>query len=183
MRSIPISEATPAQLREFARVQHGLDISNNAQSGTVIAKLRAAGYEKDEIVVPDEPAAPQAAVSPADFDDDDDLDEPPHERVVPGQECCVAGLEIGSRRWEKSFCEIMIPKTNEPGGREPVRVAVNGRALLIARGIPQRIRAPYLEALMNAVGANIELDENFRIEHVSDVTRHTISVRKLVGAA
>ncbi|MEQ9131099.1 MAG: hypothetical protein RJQ08_13675 [Salinisphaeraceae bacterium] len=126
-KKVPIQEATEPQLRAFAESHLGITIAANARPETVLAKVKEA-WPKDHIVVigaDDEGAKPEGAAPPpvtADQQPDD-----------------------------KGMVTIMVQRTEEAGGDDPVFVAVNGRGMLIPRGEWHPIPVAFYEVLRNAV--------------------------------
>lgn len=118
-----INEATIEQVRKFAQVNLGLEISATSNKQTIIGKMRAAGFEGDDIEVVDE-ISPTAA---PDAVDGVDPNNPP-----------------------EGYGTIMIAATEEPGGDKPVFVSVNGVAIHVLRNTPTVLKNRYIEALFNA---------------------------------
>lgn len=125
-KSLPIGEASQAQLRAFAEAYLGMSFPPNAKTETVRSKIRAA-WTKGEILVevPEEAAEPAPGAPPP---------APP-----------------GHRAPDPHKVRIILQRTDEPGGDEPVPVGVNGRVMLIPRGEEVEIPMAYYEALKNAI--------------------------------
>lgn len=128
---IPVGEATAAQLREHATLRMGLEIDGRASANTILAKMREAGFDGEEITVllPDAPTVP---------------------RVDPE--------EVGNRKTVngRKFRRINIPRQDIPGGEEPVPVGVNGRVMFVPRGEDCWVPEDYIEVLNHAVQAIYE---------------------------
>lgn len=123
---VTIEQATAQQLRDFAALMYGIPIGGTENKATMLGKLQAVGYTKDDIPVVKaaEPGAPKGA-------------------AVPG------GVELNDAG--KECLRITIPEEDKDGGQEPVWVSVNGVGMFIERGKPQLVPLPYIEALQNAV--------------------------------
>lgn len=121
-KKIPIAQASKEQLRTFAETHLGIVMPPDAKTETLRAKV-AAAWNKDEIVIQeDAPSQPQTGGS----------------RAVP------ASAPNGK-------VKLIIQRTDDAGGDEPVPVGVNGRVMLIPRGEEVEIPKPYFEVLKNAV--------------------------------
>lgn len=116
-----IQDATPEELRQFARVM-GLEIGDREQSGTVLEKLRTSGYTSDEITI-FEATTPKATGKAGVVKDE------------KGRDCMM----------------ILIPEEDGPGGQDDVPVGVNGVVFQIKRGQPVKLPLEYIEVLNNAV--------------------------------
>ena len=119
--TIPLADATAAQLRDFATTVLGLDIAPTSPAAAIRSKIEVAGYDKDTIQVSNavQVSATPAKAANADADDDE-------------------------------YVTILIEKQEDKAGDQPVWVSVNGRGLWIERGKPQRIKKFYEHALGNA---------------------------------
>lgn len=117
---IKIEDAKAYQLRKYAEEVLGLQLRAGESAMSIKAKI-AAVIEGDEIdVSEDDPALPKL------------------QKAAP---------ELAEK---PAKVTIIISRTNEPGGNQPVPVAVNGRAMLIPRGEPVEIPEHFFEALKNA---------------------------------
>lgn len=126
-KTIPIDKANERQLRDFAESHLGMTLPPNARIETLRAKV-AAAWNKEEIPVPvdAQPEAVQAGVQAGQL------------RAAPISDA-------------KSKVKLIIQRTDEAGGDEPVPVGVNGKVMLIPRGEEVEVPEPYFEALKNAV--------------------------------
>ena len=122
--SIAVGDATAAQLNEFVSVVLGLETQRNETAASLKAKMASSGYDKDTVSVLPLINVTVAKVSA---------------HTKEGEE--VAGEE---------YVTIIIAKSEEKTGDQPVWASVNGRGLWIERGKPQRIRKCYAEVLDNA---------------------------------
>ncbi len=121
MKTIPIPEATEAQLREFASNTLGLELKPEYKFVTVRAKVEAA-WDKPDILVAETAPVPEPAPS-----------QPQERQVTPGMVRVILGV------------------TEEAGGKDPVPVGVNGKVMLIPRGEECEIPESYFEVLEHAV--------------------------------
>ncbi len=125
MKLIPLSEATTAQLRTFAQDTLGIALKANASKEQVRAKVESA-WDRDIPVVEAMPEPTLAGDQPI---------------PVTAEQL---NIEPGKVR-------INIGIQEEAGGLEPIPVGVNGKIMLIPRGIDVDIPEPYLEALAHAI--------------------------------
>jgi hypothetical protein len=123
-KKIKLNEATEPQLRSFAESYLGMTFPANTKPETIRAKVMAA-WTKEEIMVEDE--EPKAALT----------GQPP--RTPKGKEPSPDKVRI------------IIQRTEEAGGDEPVPVGVNGKIMLVPRGEEVEIPVSYFEVLKNAV--------------------------------
>lgn len=131
--TIKLAAATDAQLRQFATETLGLQVS--AIEGPAKLRARIAQvYDKDEITlgVAAQLAQGQRPTAPA------------AAPAVPDEE---------------PMERIIINKTEETGGADPVWVSVNGRGLWIPRGETCTVRKRYVDVLRNAVRTMYEQPE------------------------
>ena len=133
--TVALSEATTEQMRQFANDVLGISIHPGAKPETIRAKI-AAAYDKPEITV----TVPEATV----------------ERLKPAPK--ITDSDVVEEPWYT----IIIAKTDDSGGDDPVPVSANGRNMWIERGKPQRIRHRYYHILENAVRSIYEQPEGPR---------------------
>lgn len=120
-KKIQIAQASKEQLRAFAETHLGIVMPPDAKTETLRAKV-AAAWNKDEIVIQDDaPASTQ-----------------PDRRAAP-----ISAPD--------GKVKLIIQRTDDAGGDEPVPVGVNGRVMLVPRGEEVEIPKPYFEVLKNAV--------------------------------
>jgi hypothetical protein len=132
---VAFSEATDEQLRWFASTYLQLaDIRPQTPIAKVKAKI-AEAWTQDFIMVPD----PSAAAAPP----------PATAGGHPDRKIEAWRMKPADR--DKIMVEVMIPvNEHEIGGKDPVPLSVNGRALYVPRGQWSKIRLPYFEALVHA---------------------------------
>lgn len=75
--------------------------------------------------------------------------------------------------------ELIIPKNDQPGGKDPVFLNVNGMAIHIARGITQRVPYRYYANLCNAVQRLHNWDERTGIVSSENVMRFPLHIQKM----
>ena len=141
-KEININEATPQQLRDFAMLEYGIELSGKENRNVVYGKLKAVGFTGDKILVP--------------------VDEPEPESIKKAP--------IGRQR-----VKINIHQTDEPGGQDPVKVSVNGKAMLIPRGEDVLVPVEYVEVLRNAKQSVPIQDRNGHITGYNDVLSYKFS--------
>ncbi len=126
MKKIPIGEATEDQLRLFAINTLGIDIKASAKEETVLARVKQA-WDKPDITIAEsesEHVASKAVPQP----------------VTDAQKPTASGM-----------VRLILGVTEEAGGNDPVPVGVNGKVMLIPRGIECEIPERYFEVLQHAV--------------------------------
>jgi hypothetical protein len=124
--TIPLADATDAQLRQFATEHLGLDVHHLERGAPLRAKIQAA-WDKPDITVREEAATPA------------------------GQRPTASAADPTAPAAEEPMVTIMIPQQEGADGSQPVWVSVNGRGLFIERGKPQTVKKRYVDALRNAV--------------------------------
>lgn len=124
-KKIPLSEASEVQLRDFAEAYLGMTFPANTKPETIRAKVSAA-WTKEHILV-------------------SEADENPKQTAPKAQPPKVNGSEAPEK------VKIIISRTDEAGGDEPVFVSVNGRGMLVPRGEEVEVPYPYFEVLNHAV--------------------------------
>jgi hypothetical protein len=139
IRPIPLTEAQPAQLRDYARSFLQLEVTAEDSDSSVMSKIKAAQPDAVTIFV-NEPDTPEEVVAA------ETAGEVP---LRPEEESgrMVAGLGQGDPR---AVIEIPQIETEDGSGSRDVLVGVNGRAWQLQRG--QRLPVPWrvVEALRNA---------------------------------
>ena len=128
MKTIPIGEATEAQLRLFALNSLGITIKETAKIETVRARVQAA-WDKPEIPVTES--------------------EP--ESVQPGSEATPQPVTEAQQAPTDGMVRLIIGVTEEAGGSDPVQVACNGKVMLVTRGVEVEIPEHFFESLAHAV--------------------------------
>lgn len=125
-KMIPLAEADEAQLRAFAQDYLGMTFPGNTKADTMRAKIMPA-WNKSEIPV-----------------------EVPSDAAVDQQEGSPPPAPNGQQH-DPTKVRIIVQRTEDAGGDEPVPVGVNGRLMLIPRGEEVSVPYPYFEVLQNAV--------------------------------
>lgn len=125
-KKVLLSEATGPQMRAFAETHLGMSFKFNEANEKVRAKI-AEAWGKDEIVVQEEgQKEPQTGSPPNPVTE---AQQPPGPNKV----------------------KIIIQRTEEPGGDEPVPVGVNGKIMLVPRGEEVEIPYAYYDVLKNSI--------------------------------
>lgn len=145
MKRIKISAATEAQIAEFLTVMHGVELKPaelRSRNALTLAVRRVIG-DADEIVVSDAAPAspPTAATSSNEYGSISEFLAFARRPDLTDEE---------RRRRDETKITIIIDRSDEPGGDQPVPVSVNGRNMFINRGEPSDVRYPYYAALLNA---------------------------------
>lgn len=146
MKTILISAATATQLASFASINLGLPADYREGTATLVAKIRATGYDKDSIEVEDDSGtvAPKSAVA--------------------------------AQPAEKDKVTVLISASEAPGGSDDVFAAVNGSGMLIPRGKPVSIPYRYYEVLKNAVSTVYDPLPNGGMSEPRQVPQYPFSV-------
>lgn len=76
----------------------------------------------------------------------------------------------------RKLIPILIPTQNEPGGKDPVVVGVNGVVARIKRGVVVEVPEEYVHALQNAQRVQFDKDENGRPINPIMVPTHPFSI-------
>lgn len=134
MTRIPIAAATDEQLREYCDVQQ-LELAENTRSA-MVAALGVIGHDHILVAEDDVPTQGQAASAA-----------PTPQMAVP------AGAGSDDPIWL-----IEIGETEMPGGKDPVPVSVNGRALVLQRNMRIPLPHRYKIALDHAVRESVDQD-------------------------
>lgn len=121
-KKIALAQASEEQLRTFAETHLGISLPQGAKIETLRAKV-AAAWNKDEIIIQSD-AQNQAQSE--------------------GRRAAPASASNGK-------VKLIIQRTDDAGGDEPVPVGVNGRVMLVPRGEEVEIPKSYFEVLKNAV--------------------------------
>ncbi|MEM7709188.1 MAG: hypothetical protein AAF264_00205 [Pseudomonadota bacterium] len=123
--TIKITEASASQLAAYAASYHGLSIDHRKGKDAIIAALRTANFEGDEIEADDEDGAASTTAKAKPAGGSEGLND-------------IVGVYIS-------------PQDDEDGGDEPVFVSCDGRAILIPRGKNCGVPRKYVNVLQDAV--------------------------------
>jgi hypothetical protein len=133
----PIERAEEAELRDFAELVLQMDVAASTDRADLVAKIRTA-WPADYIFV-------DAAGQPAAGEDGQD------EAVKPEPQARLTTADSrGDPKWT-----IRIASTELAGGKDPVPVSVNGRNVVIQRGVEVEVPHRYVESLRNAVRVSV----------------------------
>lgn len=138
-KSIKVDDADASQLMAFAVTYHGIEVSAKLNRAQILAKLRAVGFDGDEITV----------------------DEVEPGLAVPRVEPVKAGarnpnLQPGEKPGR--YVTLTIASTDKDH-KDPQFVSVNGVNLIIPRNKPCRIPYRFFHALQNALRGEYDQDE------------------------
>lgn len=136
MQRIPIAAASDDQLREYCDVQQ-LELAENTRSA-MVAALGVIGH--DHILVAEDDAPTQGQTASA---------APTPQMAIPTG---VAGDK-------EPIWLVEIGETEMPGGKDPVPVSVNGKALILQRNMRIPLPHRYKLALDNAERGAVDQDE------------------------
>lgn len=163
MREVSIKKATVDELRWFAKVPMGLsDISDQASSEQIRAKLKAVGWDKDHITVNDDAMLGAAKVEvgkqkPPELDPDDQ--EPAVDADTGETEAATKRRNEVSGRGDPKV-KIFVPKQPGQGGDRAISVGVNGTHILIPREQECDVPLRYVQVLKNAISTEFETQED-----------------------
>lgn len=148
--SIPIAEATPAQMRDFATKFLNLDLPADASDDTVRSAVAAA-----------QPGAAIIFGFPANAPTEEE-EQREAARLASAPDDVVAAASDGDRQVgtlgrndPRYTIHIPVIETEDESGAMDVEVGVNGRAWQIKRGVDVSVPARVVEALKNARGLSI----------------------------
>ena len=127
MDRINITDATPAQLRDFGASVLGLELTGRETHAMMVSKLAEVGYGVETITLTPPLVIPSGNPKP---------DEPFTTRM----------RDDGIKE-----VRIIVQVQDKDGGDRPVPVSVNGRAMIIPRGKPVWVPESYVEVLNHAV--------------------------------
>jgi hypothetical protein len=147
---IALSEASQKQLADFAQINLGLEIDRRFGADKLRALIAQTGYSQPDIEVADVAEEPTPAR--------------------------IAQAEADAKRKK---IKILIPNQETPGsteGREPVPVGVNGRVVLIKRGVPVEVPEEYVHALQNANKMQYDTGPNGELINPTMVPTYPFSV-------
>ena len=124
---IKIADATPAQLREFGANTLGLELHGRETAQMMLGKFAEVGYNVDDIALQAPTVVPSGG---------------PNGDVAFNTRVRADGVK-----------EILINIhiQDKAGGDEKVKVGVNGKLMLIERGVPSWVPESYVEVLDHAV--------------------------------
>lgn len=147
---LPIAEASLAQLKAFAETMQ-LDLGRANTEAKVRAVL-AGAWSENYIVVDDEQANAEQAI-----------------RAKP-----LTQKVAGPAGSNDPIVVLKIAKTAYPGGKDPIPVSVNGRALVLQRDMQIELPYRFYEALQKAIRQEVSQDVNTGEITVDDVTNYPI---------
>ena len=147
---VPIATASKAQLRAFAN-HLGCPSSNFDTEERLRKRIADTGYDSAHIIVFEN--APAKAASARAIASGDAVEEP--------------------------MVNLTVHTGDGAGGKRPVFVGVNGKAILIPRAKPCDVKIRYLEALANAIETKWEYDEEARANLPRDLPSYPYQVHKM----
>ena len=167
---ILIDEATPEQLRKFARDYLGINHPSHTKPETTLAAVKD-GWAQPHILVDDgaEPAE-QAPVSRA---------QPAATAVEPEPEI----MPEPETELPEPMVRLVLGEQPGAGGKRAVPVGVNGVAMLIPRNIECEVKLRYFEALKDAVETHHEQDESTGDMTSRDIVSYPYSVIRMPSPA
>lgn len=141
--TVEIADATDEQLREFCRNNLGLPVGDQETRASLEAKIQTT-WGKSKITVSEgRKKATRIKTEAAAVVDE-------------------GGIPVDKRTnmVVEPIWEILIPETEEPGGKDPVFLGVNGRGMFVERSVPSEIKHRYYADLVtNTKTVYIQVDE------------------------
>ena len=134
-KTIPLAEAKAPEMRAFAKTHLGITFKFGVSAQEMRAQIMAA-WDKPDIVVEEV----EAEAAPA-----------PVARQKFPTAAKVAADPLPARIGAPRKRSILVARSNESGGDQPVPVAVNGRAMLIPRGERVEVPESYVKVLEHAI--------------------------------
>jgi len=137
-KNVKIEDATASELAAFATMYRGIELPAKLNKQQIVAKLKATGFEDDEILV--------------------HVEDAPHvtQRVEPTKGGSKSpNLQSGEKPGR--YVTLSIQSTERD--KDPQFVSVNGVNLFIPRGKTCRIAYRYFHALQNALRGEYDQDE------------------------
>lgn len=153
-----IEKASDVELLEFAELTLQLPDAKTASDRATLLGLIRSTWPNDYIFV-DSAATPEADEAQAD-------DVRAMARIKLGEDA-----PADEPRWI-----IKISATELPGGKDPVPVGVNGRAVVIQRDMEAEVPHRYVEALQHAVRTAVTQDQRTHEFHYTNFTNYPLEV-------
>lgn len=147
-RRIKLADATASELALFASTVLGIECSAEEGRDALIAKIRPA-WTRTTIEL-----------------DAEAVDAAGAKRITP-KDIARSGRKI---------VRIRIPSTDQVGGKEPVPVSVNGKAMYIPRDEDVDVPAEYVEALNHAKRTVYDHHPERGLINRREVLRHSYQV-------
>lgn len=161
---VKISEATDAQLLDFARNVLNLDVDGRNSRATVITQIKAV-HDGDTITVADAETGLSGKASDKPDGKPEDIETQRRKRQQNRANRQLGDAGSSPMPMQGAFdvphYEIELMKAQGPDGDAPVEVWVNGRLLVIPRAQRVEIPGPFLTALQNAVMVEFQQGEKF----------------------
>lgn len=142
IHQVPLADATPDQLRDFATKFLNLPLEDGESDSAILAKIQAAQPGSTLIFV-NEPDTPEEAAAT----ETAEVELRPEEQI---------GRSTGTLGEGDPRAVIFIPISEMPGGSGDVFVGVNGRAWQLKRGHDLNVPWRVVVALQNAEATIVE---------------------------
>lgn len=159
----PITEASDQEIRDFCEMQQ-LDVSDCKTRPELMGVLGPA-WEHDYITV----------IAKPELEEDEAAAMAEQIQGVDGSVIKLVG-GIGAN---DPKVRLIVGQTPMPGGKDPVPVAVNGKTLVIQRGMEVELPYRFYLALEAAIREEVTQDEKSGELHISTVTNYPLQVRAL----
>jgi|GEM_PF-5316598 len=156
-RQIPINTATLPQLKVFA-THLGCTVTRFDTEAKVRALIAGTGYEEAHIIVSDGAPSISAGKSPI-------------KTAAKGAAAVVGPMS-------EPMCSITVHIVQGPGGKRPLFVGVNGKAILIPRNKLVEVKLRYLDALKSAVETKYEYDEEEKANMPREMPSYSFQIHR-----
>jgi hypothetical protein len=152
-----IVDASDAELKDFAEVTLVLDVPERTTRADLMALIGPAW------------PAPHIFVEAADVDEREDV------QTDEARAVARVRLNVGGASEDPKWL-IRIANTELPGGRDPVPVGVNGRHVVIQRGVEVEVPHRYIEAIQNAVRISVTQDQRTQEMHTTSFSNYPLEI-------
>lgn len=147
---IPVTKADRIQLKQYAELSLGLSVAHNIKTEDLRAEVAKAIAPQTDIEVV-AAAAPAGLERPAPSDLPQEVAVGSDEEPAPAAAVGVPPVADPKDLNETTMVTVIIHESERPGGKEPVFLQVNGRAIWVERAKPQTIKLKYVLVLQNAL--------------------------------
>lgn len=172
MEKLLLSDATDAQVRDFARIFLQLEGADSKEIKKVRADVTAAWLQ--DFIWMAKPVEALQLVAGTDVVKPALTKEQIDAKAGPG-------IAASSSKGDPVVV-LVIPVQQGPGGKDPVFLNVNGSAMHIARGMKQRVPYRYFHDLKNAVQGIMDQDEKTFAVSTARVERFPFTVHEMPSA-
>lgn len=159
VKRIPFSDATAAQLREFASLTLGLEVHPSMNSVTLIAAIQKADWKNDFITL-------------------DERDEQPKPAQPRGQDPALPE-DLEDDPAKDPIIQVLVSEGSDDMGKEAIYLGNGNDRILVPRGKWSPLRFRYLSPLKDAIQTIYKQDTDSLETSESHVKRHNFQVRNM----